>query len=115
MIAALGAGLMFGASLATEDHPALARLADRRGARRLRLRRLRGIVAGAVGARGEGGSAGPIAGIAIVAALVLAALSLLFGPISLLALAGLVYLALGRRRRAGEKHAGLRHCVSCSS
>ena len=43
-----------------------------------------------------------------LAAVVLAGLSLLFGPISLLALIGLVYLALGRRRRAGEKHAGLR-------
>ena len=42
------------------------------------------------------------------AGIVLAGLSLAFGPIALLALAALIYLALARRRRAGRKYEGLR-------
>lgn len=106
VIAALGAAFMFGASLETEDHPAWPGWPIGAILAGFAFAVSRDIVAGASG-RG-GGSAGPIAGIVIIAAVVLAALSLLFGPISLLALIGLVYLALGRRRRAGEKHAGLR-------
>ena len=49
-----------------------------------------------------------IAGMAAIAALVVAGLALAYGPLSLVAFVGLVYLWLGRRRRVGEKHAGLR-------
>ncbi len=42
------------------------------------------------------------------AGIVLAALSLFVPPVSLLALVALVWLAIGRRRRAGEKYEGLR-------
>ena len=59
--------------------------------------------------RAEGG-AGGIAVYVGVAAITLAALSLL-GPaaiVSLAALVGVVWLFATRRRKAGEKHAGLR-------
>jgi hypothetical protein len=42
------------------------------------------------------------------AGIVLAALSLFLPPVSLVALAALAWLALSRRRRAGEKYEGLR-------
>jgi hypothetical protein len=64
------------------------------------------VVSGARG-RARAGS-GAIVGIPIAAAAALAALSLLFGPVSLIALAGLVALAAGRRRRAARKYEGLR-------
>lgn len=41
-------------------------------------------------------------------ALVVAALSVLFPPFALVAIAGLVFLLLGGQRREGEKYAGLR-------
>ena len=41
-------------------------------------------------------------------ALVAAGLSLLFPPLALVVIAGLVFLALGGQRRKGEKYAGLR-------
>ncbi len=41
-------------------------------------------------------------------ALVLAALSILVPPVSVLAIAFLVWLIAGGRRRSGEKYAGLR-------
>jgi chromate transport protein ChrA len=44
----------------------------------------------------------------LLAAIVLAGLSLVFGPVALIALAALVYLAIARRRRAGRKYEGLR-------
>jgi hypothetical protein len=44
----------------------------------------------------------------LLAGIVLAGLSLAFGPVALIALAALVYLALARRRRAGRKYEGLR-------
>jgi hypothetical protein len=42
------------------------------------------------------------------AALVAAGLSVLFPPLAILVVAGLAWLLLGSRRRAGEKYAGLR-------
>jgi hypothetical protein len=44
----------------------------------------------------------------VVAALVLAGLSLLFGPVSLVAALALAWLGRARRRRASRKHQGLR-------
>jgi hypothetical protein len=40
--------------------------------------------------------------------LVACGLSILFPPLALLVLAGLLWLLLGSRRREGEKYAGLR-------
>ena len=42
------------------------------------------------------------------AALAAAGLSILFPPLALLVIGGLLWLLLGGRRRAGEKYAGLR-------
>ena len=44
----------------------------------------------------------------VAAGLVLAGLSVLVPPVSLVALAFLVWLLLQQRRRAGQKYAGLR-------
>jgi hypothetical protein len=104
-IAVVGAAIMFGASLATEDHPAwpgwpvggliaagtFAVIAD--------------FAAGAA-QRAEGG--GVIALAIVIAALAIAGLSILFGPIGLVALLAIVYLWIGRRRRAATKYEGLR-------
>ena len=43
-----------------------------------------------------------------IAALGAAGLSVLFPPLALLVIAGLVALLVGGRRRSGEKYAGLR-------
>ncbi len=58
--------------------------------------------------RREGGGAGGIGLIVVVAATVLAGLSILFGPLALIALAGLLWLGAGRRRRSQRKYEGLR-------
>ncbi len=104
-LAVVGGAILFGASLATEDHPAwpgwpvgaliaagtFVVIAD---------------FAAAAGQRAEG--VGVIAVAIAIAALATAGLSLLFGPLGLLALAAVVYLWLGRRRRAATKYEGLR-------
>jgi hypothetical protein len=104
-LAVVGAAIFFGSSLASEDHPAWPGWP------------VGGLIAAgtffviadfAAGAaqRAEGGDL--IAVAIIVAALVVAGLSLLFGAVGLVALAGIVYLWLGRRRRAATKYEGLR-------
>jgi hypothetical protein len=104
-MAVIGGAVLFGASLATEDHPAwpgwpvgalLAAgtffvVAD---------------FAASAAKRAEGGDV--IAVAVIVTALVIAGLSLLFGAVGLVALLAVIYLALGRRRRAATKYEGLR-------
>ena len=60
---------------------------------------------------GEVDDAQPPAGVvgyAVLAALVLAVLSVIVPPVSLLALAALIWLWASRRRRAQQKHEGLR-------
>jgi hypothetical protein len=104
-LAIVGAAILFGASLATEDHPAWPGWPV--GAL---------IAAGtffviadfsaAAGQRAEG--VGVIAIAIVLAALAVAGLSLLFGPVGLVALAAVIYLWLGRRRRAATKYEGLR-------
>jgi hypothetical protein len=64
-----------------------------------------GVVAGAQ-ARHEGASS--IGIIVALGALVLAGLSLLWGPVGLVALLGMVWLGSARRRRAQRKYEGLR-------
>ena len=57
---------------------------------------------------GHGRAAGGVPAIVVLAALVLALLSLFVPPISLAALLALAWLWLARRRRAEQKHEGLR-------
>lgn len=101
-------GFAFGASLATEDHPAWPGWPVGAVLAYLGFAVIRGLVAGAAARAGEQGSGGAIAGMAALAAFLVAGLSLAYGPLSLPVLAALAYLGLRRRRRADEKHAGLR-------
>jgi hypothetical protein len=56
----------------------------------------------------QGGTAAMLTAYADLAALVLAAIAIFVPPVSILAIAAFVVLLLGRRRREGEKYAGLR-------
>lgn len=109
LLVAVGGGIAFGSSLRTEDHPAWPGWIAGAVLAGFALLVARSVVAAAAKRAGEGGSAGFIAAITGAAALVLAALSLTpAAPISLVGLAALAFIALGRRRRAGEKYEGLR-------
>ena len=103
---ALGA-LEAAGSLADRDHPVLPGIVVGAAAAALGFfaarslfgrvrRRLDADAQGALPVYGEG------------AALAAAGLSILFPPLALLVLAGLAWLLVGARRRAGEKYAGLR-------
>jgi hypothetical protein len=107
-VAGLGGAFAFGASLSAEDHPAWPGWFVGAALVVTAFWVARDLVTGAAARAGEGGSASAIAGMAAVAAVVIAGLSLLWGPLGLLALAGIAYLGIGRRRRAAQKHEGLR-------
>jgi hypothetical protein len=107
-IGVLGGAYLFGASLSAEDHPAWPGWFVGGAIALFSFGIARGVVAGAAQRAGEQGSAGTIVAIASLGALVIAALSILWGPLGLLVLIALVALALGRRRQADQKHAGLR-------
>ncbi len=108
-VASVGGALACGASLRTEDHPAWPGWVVGAAVAAFALFVVGGVVSAAAGRAREGGSAGGIAAITGAAALILAALSFSpASPISLFALACLVYLAIARRRRAAEKYEGLR-------
>lgn len=107
-IAVLGGAFMFGASLASADHPAWPGWFVGAALALFSFGIARAVVSGAAERAGEQGSAGSIVGIAALGALIIAALSLLWGPLGLVALAAIVFLALGRRRHTDQKHAGLR-------
>jgi hypothetical protein len=68
------------------------------------------VVSEVIGAasRREGSRAGALAFLVSLAALVVVAFSILFAPLVLLVLAGLVWVGVSRHRRAQRKHAGLR-------
>ena len=108
VIAVLGGAFMFGASIATEDHPAWPGWLVGAPLALFSFGVARAVVSGAAERAGEQGSAGTIVGIAALGALIIAGLSLLWGPLGLIVLILIVGLALGRRRRADQKHAGLR-------
>ena len=63
-----------------------------------------GVIAGATR---RGGTAA-LAFLTVIAAVIIAAVSVLFSPAAIVPAAGLVWLAIGRRKRADRKHAGLR-------
>jgi len=107
-IAVLGGAFMFGASLDAEDHSAWPGWIVGGLLGLFAFSVVRSVVTGAAERAGEEGSAGTIVGMAALGALIIAALSILFGPLALLALAAIAYLAVRRRQRADEKHAGLR-------
>jgi hypothetical protein len=67
----------------------------------------RDVAAGA-SKRASAGSPHAVSAFIALFALVLAGLSLLYGPLALLGLLALAVLAAGRRRRAARKHEGLR-------
>jgi hypothetical protein len=104
-LAVVGGAILFGASLATEDHPAWPGWPV--GAL-IAAGTFLVIVdfAASAAQRAEGGDV--IAVAILVAALIVAGLSLLFGALGLVALLAVVYLGLGRRRRAATKYEGLR-------
>lgn len=103
--AAIGGALLFGASLATAGHPAWPGWPVGAAIAVITFGVVNGVVAGAQ-ARHEGASS--IGIIVALGALVLAGLSVLWGPIALLALVAIVWLGSARRRRAQRKYEGLR-------
>lgn len=103
--AAVGGAVLFGISLAEEDHPAYPGWPVGALLSAFAFLVVRGI-AEAAARRAEGG--GFTAALIALAALALAGLSILLPPVGLIGLAALVWLYLGRRRRAGRKYEGLR-------
>lgn len=66
------------------------------------------VVSGVIaGATRRGGTAA-LGFLTVLGAVIIAAISVVFPPFAILPAAGLVWLAIGRRRRADRKHAGLR-------
>lgn len=104
-IAVIGGAILFGISLEAEDHPAWPGWPVGALAAGFSFVVVRDI-AESVARRAEGG--GFTSTMIALAALVLAALSVLLPPISLVALAGLAWLFYGRRTRAARKYEGLR-------
>ncbi len=114
VLAAIGA-IVAAASLAEEGEPALIGIVIGAVAATFAANVSFSVLAGAV-ARAKGNEPGSkeadAANFLIVAfaaaGIVLAAVSLFVPPVSLLALAAIIWLALSRRRRADEKYEGLR-------
>ena len=105
VVAIVGGAALFGISLETEDHPAYPGWPAGALLAAFAFVVVRDV-AEAAARRADGG--GFTAALIALAALALAGLSVLFGPIALLALAGLIWLWVGRRRRAAQKYEGLR-------
>ena len=108
VLAAVGGALLFGASLTPEDHPAWPGWLIGAPVAYIAYTVSRDI-AHSAGRRADTEGGGGVAFIIGVFAVVLAGLSLLpASPISLIVLAATLWLVIARRRKAGEKHAGLR-------
>jgi hypothetical protein len=107
-VAAIGGALLFGASLSEAGHPAWPGWPLGALFAALAFSVLRGLVAGAARRAREAGSSTAIAVIVVVSALILAGLSLVVSPVAIVALLGVGWLAVGRRRRAQRKYEGLR-------
>jgi hypothetical protein len=103
--AVIGGALLFGASLAAEDHPAWPGWPVGALIAAGSFLVISDFAAGAA-ARAEGG--GFIGALIALGALATAGLSVILPPLGLVALAGIVYLGLARRSRAARKYEGLR-------
>ncbi len=103
--AVIGGALLFGASLAAEDHPAWPGWPVGALIAAGSFLVVSDFAAGAA-ARAEGG--GFIAALIALGALAAAGLSVILPPLGLVALAGVVYLGLARRNRSARKYEGLR-------
>jgi hypothetical protein len=103
--AMIGGGALFGWSLDQEDYSAWPGFIAGAAFAAFAFVVVRAIAEGAVSRTdGEGFTGAIIA----LAALVLAGLSLVVSPIALVALALLLWVSAGRRRKAAEKYEGLR-------
>lgn len=105
ILAIVGGALLFGASLAAEDHPAWPGWPVGALIAAASFYVVSDFAAGAA-SRADGG--GFIAALIVLAALAVAGLSVILQPLGLVALAGIAYLGLARRNRAGRKYEGLR-------
>ncbi len=109
-IAGLGLGLgalLFGGALADDGYALLPGLLGGLACAALAQAALRGFLR-RTRSRLDRDAAGTLPVYAEVAGLLLAGLTVLLPPVSLIALAFLVWLLLGQRRRADRKYAGLR-------
>ena len=105
VVAIVGGAALFGASLAAEDHPAYPGWPVGALLAAFAFLVVRDLAEGAA-RRAEGGGLTSV--LIALGAIAVAGLSLLFGPLALLALAALLWLYLGRRTRATRKYEGLR-------
>jgi hypothetical protein len=105
VVAVVLGAILFGESLASEDHPAWPGWPVGAALAALSFFVISDFAAGAA-ARADGG--GFIAGLVALAALATAGLSVILPPVGLLAAAAVAYLGLARRERASRKYEGLR-------
>ena len=105
VLAVVGGAILFGVSLAEEDHPAWPGWPAGALIAAGSFRVVSDFAAGAA-ARAEGG--GFIAALIVLGALATAGLSVIWRPLGLEALAGIIYLGVARRQRAARKYEGLR-------
>jgi hypothetical protein len=106
-IGLVAGAILFGASLAAEDHPAWPGWPIGALAALLAFSVISGVVRGAA-TRMQGASPAMQVVYLAVAAAILAGLSVFLPPVGLIALAAIGWLAVARRRRATRKHEGLR-------
>ena len=103
--AVIGGAILFGVSLAGEDHPAWPGWPLGAAIAWLSFAVVSDFAAGAA-ARADGG--GFIAGLIVLAALATAGLSVILPPLGLVAVLAIAYLGAARRERASRKYEGLR-------
>jgi hypothetical protein len=109
VLAAAGGALLFGWSLTQADHPAWPGWIAGAVFALFAFAVVGGFVAGARRRSSDDAATSTALALPVLlAGIVLAGLSLAFGPIALIALAALAYIAFARRRRAGRKYEGLR-------
>ena len=107
VLAAIAGAVLFGWSLTQADHPAWPGWPVGAAFALFAFVVVAGFVAGARRRSGEAPSSA-LAMPVLLVVIALAGISLVLGPVSLLALVALLYLAAARRRRAGRKYEGLR-------
>ena len=109
LVVGLAAAYAWGESLSAEDHPAWPGWFLGAAAAVFAFVVVADVVEGAVTRAGEQGSVASLGAIGAVLVLAIAGISLTFlAPVSIAVLLVLLWVAVGRRRRAGRKHEGLR-------